>query len=58
MSIGLFFLFVNRSESGDIRPAAISGNEQATDIFTKPLGGARFHHLLSKLDVRDLYALT
>ncbi|CAL1391749.1 unnamed protein product [Linum trigynum] len=45
-----------RVSSGEILPQKVKTTQQLADIFTKALGTDQFHHLLSKLGIRDLHA--
>jgi hypothetical protein len=40
---------------GLIKTFHVSSQHQLADLLTKPLGCAAFHHLLSKMSVKDLY---
>lgn len=44
--------------AGHIRTFYVPTTAQLADIYTKALGNRQFHHLLSKLGIRDLHAPT
>lgn len=46
-----------RYQAGIIKPSGISSIKQLADVFTKPLGVARFKSLIRQLGIQNMYAL-
>jgi hypothetical protein len=48
-------LIREKIQLGLVKTLHISSQHQLADIFTKALGSAMFHHLLSKMSVLDIH---
>jgi len=57
IEIDCHFIY-KRIVSGEVTPQYTRTIEKLADIFTKALGQKQFHHLLGKLGVSNLHALT